>query len=129
MSRNGDMMKLTDIKELLEAKEHYVPDGYDVDVRYAGACDLMSDVLAFFSEMPTEVSRQMMIITGLVSAQSIRTAGITDISLIVFSRGKEPTESVVEAARNTGVAILSTSLTSFTACGLLYNAGLKGVDD
>ena len=109
-------MKLTGIIELLEAKEHYVPDGYDVDIRYAGASDLMSDVLAFFSEMPTEVSRQMMMITGLVSPQSIRTAGITDISLIVFSRGKEPNEIIVEAARNTGIAILSTPLTSYTAC-------------
>lgn len=122
-------MKLKEIIELVDGKVHYMPEELNIDIKFAGASDLMSDVLAFLSDMPSEISHEMLLITGLVSLQSIRTASITDISIILFSRGKKPSESIIEAAENAGITILSTPLTSYTVCGLLYAAGVKGVDD
>lgn len=122
-------MKLKDIVDLLMAEELFVPDGCELCIKYAGASDLMSDVLAFLSHMPTQISKQMMLITGLVSVQSIRTAGLTDIPLVLFTRGKKPPENVLVAAKTASIAIISTPLTSFTASGLLHAAGVKGVDD
>ena len=122
-------MKLKEIVELVKGTEHYVPDDYDVNIKYAGLSDLMSDVLAYLSKMPLDVSHEMMLITGLASPQIIRIADITDMSLILMSRGKEPTGPIIEGARNANVAIISTPLTSFTACGLLYTAGIKGIDN
>ena len=122
-------MNLKEIIDLVNGKVYCVSDESNIDIRSAGASDLMSDVLAFLSKMPSEISHEMLLITGLVSLQSIRTASITDISVILFSRGKEPSANIIEAAENAGISIICTPLTSYTVCGVLYAAGIKGVDD
>ena len=122
-------MKITDIANLINAEIIHMPEGTEIDIKYAGSSDLMSDVLAYLSEMPKEISREMLLITGLVSPQSIRTAALTDISSVVFTRGKKPNDLIVEAARNSNLALMSTPLTSYNTCGILFKAGIKGVDD
>ncbi|MEE9150673.1 MAG: DRTGG domain-containing protein [Thermoplasmata archaeon] len=122
------MMKIKEIVELLSATIHYEPQEYDVDIVYAGASDLMSDVLAYMNGMPTHVSKGMILITGLVNLQVIRTVTLMDISMVIFTRGKILTEKIIEEAKNINIPILSTTLTSYTACGLLYSAGILGVE-
>jgi predicted transcriptional regulator len=89
------------------------------EVHTACGSDMMSDVLAF-------VKDQSVLLTGLVNPQVVRTAEMMDMVCIVFVRGKRPDPSIVELARERGIAVLSTPYRMFTACGLLYENGLKG---
>ena len=46
--------------------------------------------------------------------------------MIVFVRGKNPSDEILEMAVERGIAILRSQHTLFDACGILYFAGLKG---
>jgi AICAR transformylase/IMP cyclohydrolase PurH len=58
--------------------------------------------------------------------QSIRTAEMMDIICIVFVRGKIPDEGMIALAQERGLVLLSTGHRMFSACGLLYEKGLRG---
>lgn len=111
-------MKISDIAALLNAKVYSGNDLMDKDVHTACGCDLMSDVLAF-------VKDQAVLLTGLVNPQVIRTAEMMDIVCIVLVRGKAPTAAMIELAEERSLTLLSTDYKMFSACGLLYNAGLN----
>ena len=49
-----------------------------------------------------------------------------DMVCIVFVRGKRPSPEVLELAGQRGIAVLATQRTMFSACGILYQAGLRG---
>jgi hypothetical protein len=49
-----------------------------------------------------------------------------DIVCIVFVRGKMPEEAMIEMAREKEIALLSTGHRMFSACGKLYEKGLRG---
>ena len=93
----------------------------DLDMEVATACgsDLMSDVLAF-------VKDRTVLITGLTNIHVMRTAEMLDIRCIVFARGKTPPEDVLDEAKELGIVVLSTKHTTYTTCGLLYQAGIRG---
>ena len=113
-------MKLGKIVELLDAK---VLCGDDLDIEIHSACgsDMMSDALAFIDD-------QGMLLTGLINPQSVRTAEMLDMRCICFVRGKMPGDDVVKLARERGIAVLTTRYRMFSACGKLYQAGLRGGD-
>ena len=92
-----------------------------LDERVDTACgsDLMSDVLAFVKE-------KTVLITGLINPHVLRTAEMLDITCIVFSRGKLPSEEMLEMADEIGITVISSPLTTYTACGELYIHGLPG---
>ena len=79
----------------------------------------MSDVMAFVKE-------QVLLLTGLINVQVIRTANLMDIGAICFVRGKQPSEEMISMAKELGIILLSTKLPLFPACGKLYSAGLTG---
>ncbi len=112
-------MKLSKIKEILEAEVAAGEDLLESEVDSAFGSDLMSDVLAF-------VNDRVMLLTGLVNPQVVRTAEMMDISAIVFVRGKQPDENVVALAKAKNIVILTTAHTMYVACGRLYAAGLTG---
>jgi len=111
-------MTLDNIKTILNAKVLNGEEYLQNEVFAACGCDLMSDVLAFAQE-------KIVLLTGLINLQVIRTAEMLDIKAIVFVRGKEPTEEMVLFAKERGITLLSTERTLYSACGLLYQAGLK----
>ena len=47
-----------------------------------------------------------------------------DMVCIVFVRSKDPTEEMLQLARDNGIVILSTDKRLYEACGLLYANGL-----
>mgnify|MGYP000281900570 CR=1 FL=1 len=79
--------------------------------------DMMSDVLAF-------VKDHGILLTGLVNPQTVRTAVMMDMKGIVFVRGKKPDAAVISLAEESGIVLLTTDYRMYTACGLLYTAGL-----
>jgi len=112
-------MKLCDCAVALNATV-LVSGDMEMDIKVACGADLMSDVMAFAC-----ASNEMML-TGLVNPQTIRTAEMMDVKVIVFVRGKVPGDAIIDLAREKNICILSTPLTMFTSCGLLYQAGVKG---
>lgn len=112
-------MKISEIKELLDANVLCGGDKLDEEVNSACGSDMMSDVLAF-------VKDHAVLLTGLVNPQVVRTAEMMDIRCIVFVRGKEPPEAVVELADTMDIAVLTTSERMYVACGKLYANGLAG---
>lgn len=114
-------MKLSDIKEILGAK---CCTGHDLGERSAAtACgaDLLSDVLAFAKD-------DSLLLTGLVHPQVIRTAEMLDMVAVVFVRGKQPTDEMIDMARRMDIPVLSTPHKMYESCGLLYKAGLNKAD-
>ena len=116
-------MKIEKIVELLNATTHYIPNSKKIDVSYGSASDLMSDVLAYL-----EGGNRTVLITGLLTTQVIRTATLMEMSIVVFTRGKVPTQQIIEDAKKHDIAILSTKMTKYATCGILYSAGLDSVD-
>lgn len=112
-------MKVSEIVKLLDCEVIYGDDQLDKEVKSACGSDMMSDVLAF-------VKDQSVLLTGLVNPQVIRTAEMMDMRCIVFVRGKKPDEMTAELAAEHNMVILSTAHRMYTACGILYEAGLKG---
>ena len=113
-------MKLCDCAEILGAEILVPAVDSEFEISVACGADLMSDVMAF------SCSSNEAMLTGLVNLQTIRTAEMMDVKVIVFVRGKIPNDQMVEMASEKGICILTTKLPMFTACGLLFQAGVKG---
>ncbi|MGM0432296.1 MAG: DRTGG domain-containing protein [Spirochaetota bacterium] len=90
------------------------------EVALGFASDLMSEVLTLLDD-------GILLITGLSNIQAIRTAEMSDISQILFVRGKKPTDKMTELARENGIVLITTSYSMFKSSYLLYAAGLKPV--
>ena len=112
-------MKISTIRELLEADVICCEDGLSRHVYSACGSDMMSDVLAY-------VKDQAVLMTGLVNSQVIRTAEMMDMNCIVFVRSKMPTEEMIELARESEIVLLATQKRMYEACGILYSNGLVG---
>lgn len=112
-------MKIREIIAILDARVLCGEELLDQEVSTACGSDLMSDVLAFVKE-------KTVLITGLTNIHVIRTAEMLDIHCIVFARGKVPAEEVLEEARELDIVVLTTRHTTYTTCGLLYQAGIRG---
>ena len=106
--------------ELLGARVVLEGNYLDCDIESCFCSDLMSDVLAFVNE-------STVLITGLTNPHVVRTSEMLDLKCIIFVRGKIPPENVIEEAEDLGITVLSTDLTAFITCGILYGAGLRGV--
>ena len=112
-------MTVLQLKEILSAELLCGGDHLDREVQTACGSDMMSDVLAFVKE-------QAVLLTGLVNPQVVRTAEMMDMICIVFVRSKRPSQDMLELARESGIAVLTTPLRMYEACGKLYMSGLKG---
>ena len=109
------------VKDIISILDADLISGKDLDREIHTACgsDMMSDVLAF-------VKDQSVLLTGLVNPQVVRTADMMDMVCIVFVRGKEPGEDIIELAEERNIVLIKTGYRMFTACGLLYENGLRG---
>ncbi|MBQ2974233.1 MAG: hypothetical protein IJE19_07745 [Clostridia bacterium] len=112
-------MTINNIKDLLGAEVLCGSEHLENDVHSACGSDMMSDVLAY-------VKNQAVLLTGLVNAQVIRTAEMMDMMCVVFVRSKRPSSDMIELANECGIAVLTTPLRMYDACGILYSNGLRG---
>lgn len=113
-------MKLNNCADVLQAQVLVPAADMDIDIKVACGADLMSDVMAF------ACSSNEMMLTGLVNPQTIRTAEMMDVKVVVFVRGKIPGEQMLDLAKEKNICVMSTPLPMFTACGLLHENGVKG---
>jgi len=114
-------MKLERVMEVLDAKVYTDVPYSGIEIQAACGADLMSDALAFGEN-------KGLLLTGLNNPQCVRTAEMMDVHCVMLVRGKEPANSLVALANEKDIVVMKTDHTMFTACGLLYQAGLSGVD-
>ena len=112
-------MLIKEIQTVLDAELLSGEELLEQEVFTACGSDMMSDVLAY-------VKDQAVLLTGLMNQQAIRTAAMMDMVCVVFVRDKRPGEDILDVARQNGIAVMTTTHRMFTACGLLYTAGLNG---
>lgn len=110
-------MKISKIKELLNAEVLCGEENLEHEVYSACGSDMMSDVLAY-------VKDQAVLLTGLVNPQVVRTAEMMDMVCIVFVRSKAPTEEMIRLAEDAGMVLLRSKKRMYEACGKLYANGL-----
>ena len=111
-------MTISEVMKILDAQMICGEDLLDLDVKTACSSDMMSDVLAFSKE-------NTLLLTGLTNPQVLRTADMLDIRCVVFVRGKQPNQELIDLAKEYDVAILSTKMTLYIASGILYLSGLR----
>ena len=114
----GKGMKVADAVKVLDGQFFWGQDKADVQAFSACGADLMSDVMAF-------VKDKVILLTGLVNPQVIRTAELLDVQCIIFVRGKIPPREMITMAEEAGVILAGTKLSMYIACGKLYEAGLR----
>lgn len=112
-------MTLKDVQNTLKCRVLVGSDRLDTEAHSACGSDMMSDVLAFSKD-------HAVLLTGLVNPQVIRTAEMLDIICIIFVRGKKPSAEMLQLAEDNGLVIMETGHRMFSACGMLYEAGLRG---
>ena len=117
--KDGLAMTVEDVRAVLGARVLVGKEHLDREGRTACGSDMMSDVLAFSKD-------HGVLLTGLVNPQVVRTAEMLDIVCIIFIRGKKADEKLLDMARERDLVVLETGHRMFTACGLLYEAGLRG---
>ena len=106
------------IRDLLSA-DVFCGSNLSAKVEDVAAADLLSDVLA--------LSRPgMLLLTGLVSPQVIRTAIVADLCGVVFVRGRKPSEEILALAREAHIPVLGTALTMFESAGKLHRVIFGG---
>ena len=113
-------MTLNEIINQAQAEIVYENGHLDKVIKHAFAADLMSDVLRLDTS-------EMILITGLANPQVIRTAEMSDITCILFVRGKQISPEMISLAKESNIALLQSKMSMFKACGELYSSGLKPI--
>lgn len=118
-------MRVSDIANALDAEIVLInnDDFLNHSFSYCFASDLMSDALAMIQNDTSNV----FLLTGLANPQSLRTAEMLDIKMIILVRGKSFDEETLEMAKHNGLSVMKTDLTMYNACGKLYELGVRGI--
>ena len=111
-------MTVAEAVTLLEGQFFTGEENANLEIASACGADLMSDVMAFVKE-------KVLLLTGLVNPQVIRTAELLDIHVVIFVRGKTPGRDMIEMAEESDIILAGTKLPMFISCGKLYEAGLR----
>jgi predicted transcriptional regulator len=113
-------MTLSELKDILEASVLVGNEKLNRDFDKCGASDLMSDILAGLSE-------GCVLLTGLTTVQTVRTAAVAGVGAVVFVRNKVPPQAVIDLARTEGIPLFTTPFSMFVSCGRLHARGITGL--
>ena len=109
-------MKLSDLLRAVEAEILWSdPAHADTDVENVIASDLMSDVLMMDQDQP-------LLLSSLVSDQSLRTANVVGAVALVVANGKTPPPNMVTLAQELGITLARTEMAKFEASVALGKA-------
>lgn len=113
-------MKLIEVAAILKAEVICGKNKLEREVESVFASDLLSDVLTIDSE-------KLLLLTGLVNIQTIRTSEMSDIKNIVLVRNKKATPEMIALAEENRMVIMQCSYSMYKACGLLFQSGINPV--
>lgn len=121
-------MKLTEIIAKYGCKVYTPTLLREKDINYGFCSDLMSDALMIMNSVDNpKILEETILITGLTTNQSIRTAEMLDVDVVLLVRGKIPSLKVVDLAIDSNVILMSTEHTMFNTSGMMYADGIKGI--
>ena len=113
-------MKLSQVCEIVDGIFVSKGPNPELEVLFGAGADLMSDALRFGRE-------DVLLITGLINPQVIRTAEMIGIRAVLFVRSKLPPPETLALGQESEITLLATRYTMYEASGLLYQAGLAGL--
>ncbi len=113
-------MKLKEAVEIVQGTVLTRGSDLDVEVKYGGAMDLMSDALAYLPP-------GCLLLTGLKTIQAIRTAEMAYVTAVLFVRGKMPDPETIQLAEELSIPLIRTNFGMFESCGRLYQGGMAPV--
>jgi len=121
-------MKLSEIIHKYNCKVYTNETYKDKTINFAFCSDLMSDALMILNSVKDpRILEESILITGLTTNQSIRTAEMLDVEVVLLVRGKIPSLKVIDLAIESNIILLSTEHTMFNISGLLYQDQIKGI--
>jgi predicted transcriptional regulator len=111
-------MKIAEIINIINGKVTCGHDLLETEITHAFSSDLLSDVLT--------INRTgILLITGVVNIQTIRTAEMAEISCILLVRNKKASLEMIELAKDNGLVIVESPVSMFYASGKLYQCGIQ----
>ena len=110
-------MTVNQLKELINAESLSVPAN-DREVTSGMVCDLLSWVMA--GGKPG-----MAWVTVQTHLNVIAVAALHDISCIILPEGIKMEGAPLQKAIDEGIVVLSSPLTAYNICGLMYQNGVK----
>ncbi len=113
-------MNIYEIAPLVNGTIVTKTDGMNKQFKMAFASDLMSDVLTINGE-------GLLLITGLINIQAIRTAEMSDISCIIFARNKQVPVDIINLASENNITIIRSPYSIFRISGILFVSGIQPV--
>ena len=113
-------MRMKEVAEITNARVVCGSEYLNDEARFAFSSDLMSDILTLDTE-------NLLIITGLMNMQLLRTAEMVDVKFIVIGRGKKATPEMIELAKENKMVILESPFSLFRISGELNKAGMQPV--
>ena len=111
-------MKIKEIAQLVDGQIVGAPVDETYEVEKAFASDLMSDVLRFSMD-------ETVLVTGLCNNQTMRTAEMADLRVVILGRDKQPDEDMLELAVDADITLIKSKFSIFKISGILYNAGIQ----
>ena len=109
-------MKLKNLFAAVHAQPLWIDSAREeADVLHVISSDLMSDVLMVDLDRP-------LLLTSLVSDQSLRTAHVVGAAAVLIANGKIPPPDMADLARELGVPLARTPLSKFDAAVALGRA-------
>ena len=111
-------MKIREIAQLVDGVLVGAPVDEFYEIEKAFASDLMSDVLRFSMD-------ETILITGLCNNQTLRTAEMSDVRVVLLGRDKQPDEDMLELAKDMDITLIKSKYSIFKLSGILYSAGIK----
>ena len=111
-------MKIKEIAQLVDGQIVGAPVDETYEVEKAFDSDLMSDVLRFSMD-------ETVLVTGLCNNQTMRTAEMADLRVVILGRDKQPDEDMLELAVDADITLVKSKFSIFKISGILYNAGIK----
>lgn len=112
-------MRLEDILRIVDGR--FIVEGRNKDtleIQSVCGSDMLSDALRY-------ALKGALLITSLNQSQVIRTAEIADIPVVLVVLGKPIPEDMRLFALEKQISVISTHHSLFTACGKLYEFGLR----
>jgi len=108
------MIKLSEYQDAIKGLNH-TPEHDPASVQISGAyvCDMLSDVMG--NARPGQAW-----ITIMKHLNTVAVASLAGLPAIIFAKGNQPDETVVEKASAEGICLISSELDTFSLAGILY---------
>jgi hypothetical protein len=87
-------------------------------VTFGYASDMLSDVIA-------NTGKDCVWVTMQTHANIIAVAALKDVGAIVIVSNHKPADDTIAMAKQKGICVLGTGMTTFEICGQLYTAGIR----